>query len=36
MSSNDHLSELESLRAQVAGLIRAIDERDRLMQDLRE
>lgn len=36
MSSTDHLSEFESLRAPVADLIRAIGERDRLMQDLRE
>jgi len=36
MSSTDHLSELESLRSQVADLTRALAERDHSMQDLRE
>ena len=36
MSSTDHLSELESLRSQVANLTRELAERDRSTQDLRE
>ena len=36
MSSTDHLSELESLRSQVADLTRQLAERDRSTQDLRE
>ena len=36
MSSTDHLSELDSLRSQVADLARELAERDRSMQDLRE
>ncbi len=36
MNSPDHLAELESLRSQVADLARALAERDRSMQDLRE
>ena len=36
MSSTDHLSELESLRSQVAELTGALAERDHSMQDLRE
>ena len=36
MSSTDHLSELESLRSQVADLAHSLAERDQSMQDLRE
>lgn len=36
MSSPDCLAELESLRSQVAELLRTLAERDRSMQDLRE
>jgi PAS domain S-box-containing protein len=36
MSSTDHLSELESLRSQVADLTHQLAERDCLAQDLRE
>ena len=36
MNSTDHLSELESLRSQVADLTRALAERDVSMRDLRE
>ncbi|MEO8340196.1 MAG: PAS domain S-box protein [Nitrospirota bacterium] len=36
MSSIDHLSEIDSLRSQVAELERTLAERDRSMQDLRE
>ncbi len=36
MSTIDHLSEIESLRSQVAELQRGLAERDRSMQDLRE
>ncbi len=36
MNSTDHLSELDSLRSQVADLTRALAERDVSMRDLRE
>jgi PAS domain S-box-containing protein len=36
MNSTDHLSELESLRSQVADLTRVLAERDVSMRDLRE
>ena len=36
MSSTGHLSEIESLRSQVADLTHALAQRDRSMQDLRE